>query len=59
MVDGAGNVVWGNPSAERMFERSLEDWRGQSGLALVHPDDQEFVLRSLDERAGQGSRYAH
>ena len=47
MVDAAGNVVWGNPSAERMFGRSLADWRGQSGLALVHPDDQEFVLRSL------------
>ena len=47
MVDAAGNVVWGNPSAERMFGRSLADWRGQSGLALVHPDDREFVLRSL------------
>ncbi len=47
MVDAAGNVVWGNPSAERMFGRSLADWQGQSGLALVHPDDQEFVLRSL------------
>ncbi|MGO9853430.1 MAG: EAL domain-containing protein [Acidimicrobiales bacterium] len=47
IVDGAGEIVWGNRSAERMFERSLADWKGQSGLDLVHPDDQEFVLRSL------------
>jgi diguanylate cyclase (GGDEF)-like protein/PAS domain S-box-containing protein len=42
-----GVIVWGNPSAERLFERSLEDWAGQSGLDLVHPDDHEFALRSL------------
>ena len=47
LVDEAGNIVWGNRSAERMFGRTLDDWAGQSGLDLVHPDDQEFVLRSL------------
>ncbi|HYA69419.1 MAG TPA: diguanylate cyclase, partial [Acidimicrobiales bacterium] len=47
IIDGDGNIVWGNRSAERMFERSLADWQGQSGLDLVHPDDHEFVLRSL------------
>ncbi len=47
VIDGAGSIVWGNRSAERMFERSLVDWQGQSGLDLVHPDDHEFVLRSL------------
>ncbi len=47
VVDAAGQVVWGNRSAERMVERSLVDWRGLSSLALVHPDDQEFVLRAL------------
>ena len=47
VIDQDGNVVWGNRSAERMFARSLEDWRGVSGLSLVHPDDQEFVLRSM------------
>ncbi|HEX3334515.1 MAG TPA: EAL domain-containing protein [Acidimicrobiales bacterium] len=47
MVDGTGTVVWANRSAERIFERRLEDWVGRSGLDLVHPDDQEFVLRSL------------
>ena len=47
LIDAAANVVWGNRSAERLFERTLEDWAGQSGLELVHPADQEFVLRSL------------
>ena len=47
LVDGAGTIVWGNRSAERIFGRSLGDWQGHSGLDLVHPDDQELVLRSL------------
>jgi diguanylate cyclase (GGDEF)-like protein/PAS domain S-box-containing protein len=47
LVDGAGTVVWGNRAAERLFELTLDDWIGQSGLELVHPDDHEFVLRSL------------
>ena len=47
IVDDAGNVAWGNSSAQRLFGRSLADTVGISGLSLVHPDDQEFVLRSL------------
>src|SRR5580698_5197470 len=47
LVDDAGIIVWGNRAAERIFERSLRDWVGESGLDLVHPDDHEFVLRSL------------
>ena len=47
IVDGTGNIVWGNHSAERLFERTLDDWRGQSGLDLVHPEDHELALRSL------------
>ena len=47
IVDGNGTIVWGNPSAERIFERTLETWVGQSALDLVHPDDLEFALRSL------------
>ena len=58
LVDGAGTIVWGNRSAERIFERSLGDWQGHSGLDLVHPDDQELVLRSLVEHPGQGGRVA-
>jgi diguanylate cyclase (GGDEF)-like protein/PAS domain S-box-containing protein len=47
IVDTTGTVVWANRSAERIFERSLDDWYGRSGLDLVHPDDLELVLRSL------------
>ena len=47
IVDEDGNVAWGNSSAQRLFGRSLADWVGVSGLTLVHPDDQELVLRSL------------
>ena len=53
IVDGAGSIVWGNASAERMFERTLDDWVGQSGLNLVHPDDHELVLRSLTSIQGK------
>ena len=53
MVDTTGNIVWGNPSAERMFERSIGDTVGRSGLDLVHPDDQELVLRSLSTIQGR------
>ena len=47
IVDEDGNVAWGNSSAQSMFGRSLADGVGVSGLTLVHPDDQELVLRSL------------
>jgi diguanylate cyclase (GGDEF)-like protein/PAS domain S-box-containing protein len=47
IVDENGDVVWGNSSALRLFGRSLADGVGISGLSLVHPDDQELVLRSL------------
>jgi diguanylate cyclase (GGDEF)-like protein/PAS domain S-box-containing protein len=47
LVDGNGTVIWGNKSAERIFGRPVSEVVGQSGLDLVHPDDHEFVLRSL------------
>ncbi|HXB38032.1 MAG TPA: PAS domain-containing protein, partial [Acidimicrobiales bacterium] len=47
LVDGTGTILWGNVAAERIFGRSLQEWVGRSGIDLVHPDDHEFVLRSL------------
>ena len=47
IVDEEGKVAWGNSSAQRMFGRSLDDGIGISSLSLVHPYDQELVLRSL------------
>ncbi len=47
VIDEQGRVQWANRAAERLFNRSLEDSKGISGLDLVHPEDLELVLRSL------------
>src|SRR6202012_5323216 len=47
IVDEDGNVAWANSSAEELFGKSLAAGVAISGLSLVHPDDQELVLRSL------------
>jgi diguanylate cyclase (GGDEF)-like protein/PAS domain S-box-containing protein len=56
LVDGTGRVLWGNRAAERLFGRSIQNAIGMSGLALVHPEDLEFVLLSMssiqDKRVG-------
>ena len=48
VLDAMGNVLWANHLAEVLFDRSLEDAIGMSGIDLVHPDDLEIVLRSLE-----------
>jgi|SRR5665213_368232 len=48
VLDGQGNVLWANHLAEELFDRSLESAVGMSGIDLVHPDDLEIVLRSLE-----------
>jgi len=48
VLDGQGNVLWANDLAQELFGRSLEDAIGMSGIDLVHPDDLEIVLRSLE-----------
>ena len=53
LVDGSGTILWGNLAAERIFGWSLQEWVGRSGLDLVHPDDHEFVLRSLGSVQGK------
>jgi diguanylate cyclase (GGDEF)-like protein/PAS domain S-box-containing protein len=47
VVDFYCNVKWANRSAERLFDRSLADCIGMSGIDLVHPEDLELVLRSF------------
>ncbi len=59
IVDEEGSVVWGNAAALRLFGLTLSDGVGISGLSLVHPDDHELVLRSLDQHSGQGRRRSH
>lgn len=48
VLDGQGNVLWANHLAEELFDRPLESAIGMSGIDLVHPDDLEIVLRSLE-----------
>jgi diguanylate cyclase (GGDEF)-like protein/PAS domain S-box-containing protein len=48
VVEGDGTVNWGNPAAEAVFGRTVAADRGMPGLDLVHPEDLELVLRSLE-----------
>ena len=48
VLDAMGNLLWANQMAERLFNRTLADAVGRSVLELVHPDDLELVLRSLE-----------
>jgi len=52
VLDGSGTVMWGNPSAQRLFGRTLNDWVGEPGLDLVHPDDQAVAQRALSNTDG-------
>ncbi len=46
--DAQGTVLWANELAIELFGLSLESAIGTSAIALVHPDDLEIVLRSLE-----------
>jgi diguanylate cyclase (GGDEF)-like protein/PAS domain S-box-containing protein len=48
VLDAAGNLLWANQLAVDLFGRTLESSIGISGIDLVHPDDLEIVLRSLE-----------
>ena len=48
VVGPDASITWANAAAERIFGTSLEDVVGTSGLDLVHPDDLEFVVISMD-----------
>jgi PAS domain S-box-containing protein len=53
VLDAFGRLKWANGAARRMFNRSLEDSIDLPALELVHPDDLEFVLRSLASVRGK------
>jgi PAS domain S-box-containing protein len=48
VLNQLGEVQWGNRVAEQLFGRSLQESIGFPALELVHPDDIELVLRSLE-----------
>ena len=49
----SGHLVWGNPAAERLFEVSTPDIVGVNALDLLHPEDQELALSSLESVQGK------
>ncbi len=48
-----GNLIWGNPAAERIFGVANSDIVGTSALELLHPEDLELALASLDSVRGK------
>ncbi len=47
VADADGNLVWGNPAAERLFGLSNAEIVGSSGLQFLHPEDVELAVASL------------
>jgi len=53
VADASGHLVWGNPAAERLFEVSTADIVGVSALELLHPEDRELAVTSLESVQGK------
>ncbi len=48
VVGAAAELIWANAAAERRFGWSLDVKRGASMASIVHPDDLDTALLSLD-----------
>lgn len=48
VLDAAGTVTWLNAAAERFFGWPAQEWLGRSSLEIVHPDDVDLALSSLE-----------
>jgi diguanylate cyclase (GGDEF)-like protein/PAS domain S-box-containing protein len=53
VADAHGNLIWANPAAERIFGLALSDIVGTNALELLHPEDRELALTSLDSVQGK------
>ncbi len=53
VIDADGAVRWANRAAEAFIGEPLAAWVGRSGLGLVHPDDVELSLHSLETVQGK------
>jgi len=51
--DAQGNLIWGNPAAEQMFGVSHADIVGVNALDLLHPEDHELAIASLESVQGK------
>jgi diguanylate cyclase (GGDEF)-like protein/PAS domain S-box-containing protein len=47
VADADGNLVWGNPAAERIFGLANADIVGSNALQFLHPEDIELAAASL------------
>ncbi len=57
-VDPEGTVTYANPALVAMTGRSVEEVRGRSAAAFVHPEDRQRIGRELLRRAkGEVSTY--
>jgi diguanylate cyclase (GGDEF)-like protein/PAS domain S-box-containing protein len=48
VADADGNLIWGNPAAERIFGVTTAEIEGTNALDLLHPEDHELALTSLE-----------
>ncbi len=53
VADREGNLIWGNPAAERLFGVTTTDIVGSNALELLHPEDRELALASLASVQGK------
>ena len=53
VIDAFGTLVFASEGAERMLGWKAADWVGRSTLELIHPDDIELVVVSLDSVVGK------
>jgi len=53
LLDRKGNILYYSPSNERITGYTSEERTGQTGLALVHPDDRERIATGLRAMAQQ------
>jgi diguanylate cyclase (GGDEF)-like protein/PAS domain S-box-containing protein len=53
VADAGGNLVWGNPAAERLFGVTNAEIAGKSAFELLHPEDHEVALASLESVQGK------
>ena len=53
VADANGNLLWGNPAAESLFGVTNAEIAGKSAFELLHPEDHEIALASLESVQGK------
>jgi diguanylate cyclase (GGDEF)-like protein/PAS domain S-box-containing protein len=53
VADASGSLIWANPAAERIFGLANSDIFGSSALELLHPEDRELAIASLNSVRGK------